>query len=74
MLLGLHRYVFLVFKQPAKINFTVERLSNTSSERRAHFSVRKFSFRNKLGAPIAGNFFQAQWDDYVPILHNQIGL
>ncbi|GLV45036.1 uncharacterized protein CBL_14391 [Carabus blaptoides fortunei] len=70
---GLHRYVFLVYKQPAKIDFKVDRLTNTSSEKRALFSIRKFAFRHKLGHPIAANFYHAQWDDYVPILYKQLG-
>lgn len=25
-----------------------------------------------LGTPVAGNFFQAQWDDYVPKLYEKL--
>jgi hypothetical protein len=27
-----------------------------------------------LGEPIAANFYQAQYDDYVPTLHAQLGV
>nr|CAH7752655.1 unnamed protein product [Callosobruchus chinensis] len=70
---GLHRYVFLVYEQPAKLNFDEKRLPNTSGDNRGNFSIRKFAQKYKLGEPIAGNFYQAEWDDYVPILYKQLG-
>ncbi|XP_044256809.1 protein D2-like isoform X2 [Tribolium madens] len=70
---GLHRYVFLIYKQNGKINFDEERLPNTSGDNRGCFSIRKFAEKYKLGQPVAGNFYQAQWDDYVPILYKQLG-
>ncbi|PSN44467.1 OV-16 antigen [Blattella germanica] len=59
---GLHRYVFLVYKQPGKITYTEKRINN-----------RNFAKKYNLGNPVAGNFFQAQYDDYVPTLHAQFG-
>ncbi|CAK1541415.1 unnamed protein product [Leptosia nina] len=70
---GLHRYVFLVYKQPGKLTFDEPRLPNTSGEKRTMFSIAKFAEKYNLGDPIAGNFFQAQYDDYVPILNEQLG-
>ncbi|CAK1541414.1 unnamed protein product [Leptosia nina] len=70
---GLHRYVFLVYKQPGKLTFDEPRLPNTSGDKRAMFSIAKFAEKYKLGDPIAGNFYQAQYDDYVPILYKQLG-
>ncbi|CAH2051987.1 unnamed protein product, partial [Iphiclides podalirius] len=70
---GLHRYVFLVYKQPGKIAFDEKRLPNTSGDGRAMFSIAKFASKYNLGTPIAGNFYQAQYDDYVPILYKQLG-
>ncbi|XP_041972209.1 protein D2-like isoform X2 [Aricia agestis] len=70
---GLHRYVFLVYKQPGKLSFDEPRLTNTSGDNRAMFSIAKFAQKYKLGDPIAGNFYQAQYDDYVPILYKQLG-
>ncbi|XP_045503215.1 protein D2-like isoform X1 [Colias croceus] len=70
---GLHRYVFLVYKQPGKLSFDEPRLPNTSGDKRGGFSIAKFAEKYKLGDPIAGNFYQAEYDDYVPILYKQLG-
>ncbi|XP_046750047.1 protein D2-like isoform X2 [Diprion similis] len=70
---GLHRYVFLVYKQPGKINFDEQRLTNKSGDNRAKCSIKKFAAKYKLGDPIAGNMYQAEYDDYVPILYKQLG-
>nr|CAI5870264.1 unnamed protein product [Callosobruchus analis] len=70
---GLHRYVFLIYEQPDKLKFDEKRLPNTSGDNRGNFSIRKFAQKYKLGEPIAGNFYQAEWDDYVPILYKQLG-
>nr|WEY07714.1 phosphatidylethanolamine-binding protein [Ephestia kuehniella] len=70
---GLHRYVFLVYKQPGKLNFDEPRLTNTSDANRGKFSIAKFAAKYKLGNPVAGNFYQAQYDDYVPLLYKQLG-
>ncbi|KAG8232386.1 hypothetical protein J437_LFUL012529 [Ladona fulva] len=69
---GLHRYVFLVYKQPQKLTFDEPRLTNRSGDGRGKFSIRKFAKKYNLGEPIAGNFYQAQWDDYVPKLYEQL--
>ena len=69
---GLHRYVFLLYKQSGKLNFTEPRLTNCSGGGRPSQSVSKFAAKYSLGDPIAGNFFQAEWDDYVPKLHAQL--
>ncbi|XP_061394521.1 protein D2-like [Musca vetustissima] len=71
---GLHRYVFLLFKQPKKLEFDEKRFSNTEAAGREKFSTKKFIAKYNLGAPLAGNFYQAQYDDYVPILYKQLGL
>lgn len=39
---------------------------------RPNFSIRKFAADKNLGAPVAGNFFQAEWDDYVPMLQKMV--
>ncbi|XP_017780492.1 PREDICTED: protein D2-like [Nicrophorus vespilloides] len=68
----LHRYVFLVYKQPNKLTFDEKRLTNRSGENRGKFHIRDFAKKYNLGDPIAGNFFQAKYDDYVPILYKQL--
>ncbi|XP_050544055.1 phosphatidylethanolamine-binding protein homolog F40A3.3-like isoform X2 [Daktulosphaira vitifoliae] len=70
---GLHRYVFLVYKQPSKLTFDEPRLTNKSALNREKFSIHKFAKKYTLGSPIAGNFYQAQFDDYVPLLYKQLG-
>ncbi|CAG5049621.1 unnamed protein product [Parnassius apollo] len=70
---GLHRYVFLVYKQPDKIAFDEKRLTNTSADGRGGFSIAKFAEKYNLGNPVAGNFYQAEYDDYVPLLYKQLG-
>ncbi|XP_058804006.1 protein D3-like [Phymastichus coffea] len=70
---GLHRYVMLVFKQPDKLTIEEARISNRERTGRPAFSVKAFAAKYKLGDPIAGNMFRAQWDEYVPILRKQMG-
>lgn len=69
---GLHRYVFLVYKQNGKLEFDEPRLPNNSADNRGKFSIAKFAQKYELGNPVAGNLYQAQWDDYVPILYKQL--
>lgn len=68
---GLHRYVFLLYKQPNKLSFNEPHRNNTHASTRAKFSVKQFAEKYKLGNPVAGNFFQAQFDESVPALHKQ---
>jgi phosphatidylethanolamine-binding protein (PEBP) family uncharacterized protein len=70
----LHRYVFLVYKQPATIAHSETPVSNSSTEGRRSFKIRDFAKKYNLGEPIAANFYQARYDDYVPILHAQLGV
>lgn len=69
---GLHRYVFLLYKQNGKLEFDEARVGNNSREERPKFHADKFATKYNLGQPIAGNFFQAQWDEYVPFVHKQL--
>nr|XP_018905925.1 PREDICTED: protein D3-like isoform X1 [Bemisia tabaci] len=60
---GLHRYVFTVFKQPEKVNFTDLILDERPSDAyRANFSTRNFAHRYKFGDPHAVNYFVVNWD------------
>lgn len=69
---GLHRYVFIVYKQRGQLEFDEPRVSNRSRTQRWNSSTLTFAEKYNLGDPIAGNFYQAQYDDYVPILHAQL--
>ena len=67
--------MLLVFKQPSgRINFDENRLTNHSPEGRREHSVAAFAKKHSLGDPVAGNYYLAEWDDYVPTLHAQLGL
>ncbi|XP_058803992.1 protein D2-like [Phymastichus coffea] len=69
---GLHRYVFLVYKQPSKLKFDEKHLTNRSGDGRNNFSIKKFAQKYNLGNPVAGNMYQAAFDDYVPKLYKQL--
>lgn len=71
---GLHRYVFVIYKQKGKITFNEKRLSSNSGEERGKFCIRDFAKKYQLGEPISANFFQAEWDDYVPTLYKKLGM
>jgi hypothetical protein len=68
---GLHRYVFLVYKQPSIIAHSEIPVGNRSRKGRLSFKIREFAKKHSLGEPIAGNFYVAQYDDYVPLFHSQ---
>lgn len=69
---GLHRYVFVVYKQSGKLAFDEKRLT-LSVDGRANFKISKFAEKYNLGNAVAGNFYLAQFDDYVPLLYKQLG-
>lgn len=70
----LHRYTFLLFKQPKKLEFDERRITKNQAAGREKFSTKNFMEKYHLEAPIAGNFFQAQYDESVPELYKQLGL
>ncbi|XP_044583154.1 protein D1-like [Cotesia glomerata] len=71
---GKHRYVFLLYKQnQGAITFDERRIGNRD-KRRNRFSIRKFADKYNLEGPIAGNYFIAQFDDAVPLIHKQLSI
>ena len=70
---GLHRYVFLLFKQlDGKGDFSdLPTVPNTSREGRLKTNTRELMKKFNLQVE-GGNFYQAEFDDYVPILHTQL--
>ena len=70
---GLHRYVFLIYKQSGKLEFDEKRLPNNSGDGRDGFKIAEFAQKYALGNPVSGNFYLAEWDDYVPTLYKQLG-
>jgi len=70
---GLHRYVLLVYKQSGKIQDKEHgHLTNRSGDKRGGWKAETFVKKHHLEGPVAGNFFQAEWDDYVPKLYEQL--
>lgn len=69
---GLHRYVFILFKQPnGKNEFDSPYVSDHSPLGRPSTSTRDLMKKYNL-IPVAGNFYEAEFDDYVPLLHAQL--
>lgn len=50
-----HRYVQLLFQQPADLSIQASDFANTSA--RIGFDINAFMTKNKVTAPMAGNFF-----------------
>ncbi|NXU69189.1 PEBP1 protein, partial [Horornis vulcanius] len=69
---GLHRYVWLVYEQPQQLACNEPVLSNRSGDKRGKFKVAAFRSKYGLGALVAGTCYQAEWDDYVPKLYEQL--
>jgi len=69
---GFHRYLYLVYKQPGKIHDQEHAfISKRSVNGRAGFKTETFATKHRLEGPIAANFYQAEYDDYVPTVHAQ---
>ena len=41
---------------------------------RRQWKVRELAEKYQLGLPVAGTFFQAEWDEWVPHVHKQLGI
>ncbi|KAK4879806.1 hypothetical protein RN001_007952 [Aquatica leii] len=66
---GLHRYVFLLYKQPQKISFNEEKLTNCSADGRGNFCVKDFANKYHLGDPVAGKFFKENSVDSLTLIN-----
>ncbi|CAG2165569.1 unnamed protein product [Oppiella nova] len=60
---GYHRYVFLVYKQPALINTTEPTVTSSSITGRLFFKIRDFARAHNLGEPVAVNYFKAKFEN-----------
>lgn len=69
---GLHRYVWLVYEQSGSLSCTEPVLTNRCGDNRGKFKIQSFRQKYGLGAPVAGTCYQAEWDDYVPKLYEQL--
>lgn len=52
--------------------YTRRILNFRSRSGRLNSSTKNFATKYNLGNAVAGNFYQAQYDDYVPILRAQM--
>lgn len=69
---GLHRYVFLIFHQPSeRIQFNETHVPINNLRDRLKTKTQEFADKYQLGRPVAGNFYMAEFDSYVPTLHAQ---
>lgn len=72
---GLHRYIFLAYQQARKCE-AIELPTFHRANERPNWSVSAFLEKlNKCTGAltlIAGNFYEAEWDDYVPILYKSL--
>lgn len=72
---GFHRYVFLLYKQAGRQEFPdFPIIDRNTSEGRPLFKNRGFAARYALGELQAATFFQAEYDNYVPTIHKQLGM
>ena len=60
-----------MFKQPSQLQCD-EPVVGMTTEGRSKWSAQKFVTKYNLGRPVAGNFFQAKYDDYVPKLYEKL--
>ncbi|KFO08206.1 Phosphatidylethanolamine-binding protein 1 [Balearica regulorum gibbericeps] len=61
-----------VCQQPKQLSCNEPVLSNRSGDKRGKFKVASFRSKYELGVPVAGTCYQAEWDDYVPKLYEQL--
>lgn len=69
---GLHRYVWLVYEQSGNLSCTEPVLTNCCGDNRGKFKIQAFRQKYGLGVPVAGTCYQAEWDNYVPKLYEQL--
>lgn len=62
---GLLRYVLLVYQQSDKLDFEEKKIDIKNAEDHSNFDVEKFAQKYEMNDPLAGNVFQAKWDEYV---------
>lgn len=63
---GVHRYVFLLYKQSGKLDFKNQiKLGAYQIDGRSPFSTFDFAKKHNLGEAVAGNFYLTSWDESV---------
>ena len=61
-----------MFNQSGKIQVDQERADRFTVKPRRKFKIQSFVDKHDLGTAVAGNFFMAEYDDYVRIARAQI--
>ena len=61
-----------MYKQNGRITYTDPKLG-LSVDNRGCTKANDVAQKYGLGSPVAGNFYQAEWDDYVPKLYEKLG-
>ncbi|XP_044583141.1 protein D3-like [Cotesia glomerata] len=67
-----HRYTFLLYQQPKKLNFTDDSLLGVDLINRLFRTARAFAKKYKLGDPIAANFCYKGFD--LPVVHGALNV
>ncbi|XP_034114658.1 LOW QUALITY PROTEIN: phosphatidylethanolamine-binding protein homolog F40A3.3 [Drosophila sulfurigaster albostrigata] len=67
---GLHRYIFLVYRQSKKIEESLH-INNRTRAGRLNFNTRQFVAKHGLGELIGANHYEAQFDEYVLIRNKE---
>ncbi|KAF2070232.1 hypothetical protein CYY_008452 [Polysphondylium violaceum] len=68
---GLHRYIYILCKQPSKIHFKGELRCHLNADGRNNWKAAEFIKKWNL-EPVACDFFQAEYDSYVPTLYQTL--
>ncbi|KAG1666259.1 Phosphatidylethanolamine-binding F40A3.3 [Nymphon striatum] len=72
---GLHRYVFLVFRQRRFEWFEdFTQLGNTSADGRNILTIEKIAERYQFTELTAGNFYRAEYDEFAVVVRTMLGL
>nr|XP_028566497.1 phosphatidylethanolamine-binding protein 1-like [Podarcis muralis] len=71
---GLHRYVWLVYEQPQRLTCDEPILNKLTAAKREKFRASSFRKKYRLGAPVAGMCYQAEWDSHVPKIYERLGV
>ncbi|XP_030386424.1 putative odorant-binding protein A5 [Scaptodrosophila lebanonensis] len=69
---GMHRYLFVAYKQICELDFDESYIPFDSTETRGGFSINRFAKKYALGNPVAANFFMSEWNltcDYAVFEH-----
>ena len=70
---GLHRYVFLVYRQQGgRLHFGAKDKIGMTGAGRAGFNTRNFSQQHGLGEPVGWCMFEAEYDSYCDELYAKL--